>query len=108
MARELLEVLEDIAAGQKALLAVMRSIQRDLRQGGPVKAVYTVPEAARILGKSAVTVRRMIKDGKLTTNKPTDDPKQARHGIARADLEALVSSRSCTPAPQRPPRAASA
>jgi hypothetical protein len=98
MARELIDVLEDIAAGQRALLAVMRGIQRDLRQGGPVRAVYSVAEAARMLGKSQATIRRMIKTGQLATSKPEPDDrmnpekgwKQARHSIARADLEALI------------------
>lgn len=87
MAKDLVEVLEDV-------LKELREIKRSLRQDRLTKAVYSVSEAAKILGRSPGTVRGLIKAGRLRTSKPEGASKQARHMVAKTDLEALLPTQS--------------
>ena len=87
MAKELVEVLEDV-------LRELREIKRSLRQDRLTKTVYSVAEAAKILGRSPGTVRGLIKAGRLRTSKPEGANKQVRHSVAKADLEALLPIQS--------------
>jgi len=61
------------------------------REPGSPRAVYSVKEAAQMLGKSESTVRRWIREGKLDSTEPADNM-QGRHMIPLASLRKYLGS----------------
>lgn len=91
------DVRESLLTDESALLTVLAQIRRDLadlRQAlaGARKDYYTVEEVARLVGRSAYTVRRWITEGRIRATRVTGTGPRGKLLVPRDQLAVLIET----------------
>lgn len=87
---DLHDVLTQILEGIQNLSVAIREVRQLLE--GTRKDFYTAEEVAEITGRSAYTVRRWLKENRLTGRKVEGSGTKGKWLVARDDLNRLVAA----------------